>query len=342
MARAQEPSRASRSHGVRARRQANGLAAGLGQAHLAQIQRARILAATFDVVAEHGAASVSVAHIVERSGVSRRTFYEIFSDREDCLLGAFEYALELAGQRVLPAYGAPSRWHERIRAGLLALLEFFDEQPQMARLLLVESLAGGSTLTKRRGEVNAQLIAAVDAGRGESKLDPQLLPLTAEGTVGGVVSILQNVSPPVEPLSKLINPLMALVVTPYLGSAAARRELDRPVAPSKRQPLAGASIADPFKPAGMRLTYRTVRVLLAIAENPGASNRMIGEFAEMRDQGQVSKLLGRLKRHGLIDNPGSTPGQGAPNAWVLTDAGKQMAASVRAHVGTSDDTEDLT
>ena len=128
VARAQEPSRASRSQGVRARRQANGLAAGIGQAHLAEIQRARILAATFDVVAEHGAANVSVAHIVERSGVSRRTFYEIFSDREDCLLAAFEHALELAGRRVLPAYGAPSRWHERIRAGLLALLNFFDQR----------------------------------------------------------------------------------------------------------------------------------------------------------------------------------------------------------------------
>ena len=119
----------------------------------------------------------------------------------------------------------------------------------MARLLLVESLAGGPALLERRGEVGAQLIAAVDDGRSESKLAPQLPPLTAEGTSGGVVSILQNVSSSgaLEPLSKLINPLMALIVTPYLGTAAARRELDRPVEPARRQPPEGASIADPFK-----------------------------------------------------------------------------------------------
>ena len=56
----------------------------------------------FDVAAQQGAGSVTVAHVVERSGVSRRTFYEHFSDREDCLLAAFERALTLASDRVVP------------------------------------------------------------------------------------------------------------------------------------------------------------------------------------------------------------------------------------------------
>src|SRR5258708_12944537 len=84
-------------------------------AHIAQIQRARILAATFDVVSERGAANVSVAHVVERSGVSRRTFYEIFSDREDCFLAAFEDALALVSQRVLPPCPVQRRRPARVR-----------------------------------------------------------------------------------------------------------------------------------------------------------------------------------------------------------------------------------
>jgi len=342
VARAEKPSRASCRDGVRARREANGLAAGLGHAHIAQIQRARILSATLDVLADLGAAKVSVADIVTRSGVSRRTFYEVFSDREDCFLAAFEHALDLACRRVLPAYRAQERWSERIRVALFALLCFLDEQPRIARALIVDSLAAGPAVLRRRAEVLEQLVGAVDAGRAESKLDPQLLPLTAEGTVGGILSILQSTlsSGVHEPVAKLVNPLMGMVVMPYLGTNAARRELDRPLQQALRAAPSATPLADPFKPVGMRLTYRTVRVLLTVAEHPGTSNRTIGEIAEIRDQGQISKLLNRLKRYRLIDNPGAIPGQGAPNAWVLTDAGQQMTSSLRAHTGASPHTED--
>ncbi|MGH2878044.1 MAG: TetR/AcrR family transcriptional regulator [Solirubrobacteraceae bacterium] len=334
MARERRPSRPPRRESVRALRESNGMAVGAGHAHIAKIQRARILSATFDTLAELGAANTSVADIVTRSGVSRRTFYELFADREDCCTAAFEHALDLAAQSVLPGYEAQGRWSERIRCGLDALLRFLDEQPPIARVLIVESLAAGPGVLRRRAEAIERLIAAVDAGRVESKLAPRLLPLTAEGTVGGVLSILQTslAREPREPLVKLLNPLMGMIVMPYLGAAAARRELERPAQPPQRAtPPSASPLVDPFKPAGMRLTYRTVRVLMTVAEHPGASNRTIGDAAEIRDQGQISKLLNRLKRYGLIDNTGVAPGQGAPNAWALTPAGEQMASSLRTH-----------
>ncbi len=52
-------------------------------------------------VAERGAANVSVAHVVERAGVSRRTFYELFADREECFLAAFDDAVSRASRYVL-------------------------------------------------------------------------------------------------------------------------------------------------------------------------------------------------------------------------------------------------
>ena len=74
----------------------------------------------------------------------------------------------------------------------------------------------------------------------------------------------------------------------------------------------------------MRLTYRTVRVLMAVAEHPGASNRAIGMTAGIPDQGQASKLLARLRRLGLIQNKGGDPARGEPNAWTLTTTGHDV------------------
>ncbi len=319
---------------VRARRGSGGFAQAADGVSIASLQRARIVAAAVEVTAEHGAGSVSVAHLVGRSGISRRTFYEIFRDRDDCLLAAFEAVLGRAAERVLSAYEGERGWSERIRAGLAALLSFLDEQPSAARLLLVESISiGGETLASRE-RVVAELVAAVDAGRAASKSAAKAPPLTAEGIVGGVLSILarQATDERVEPLSGLLNPLMGIIVTPYLGFAASARELRRPVQSHASERLPSRPLADPFKTVGMRLTYRTVRVLMVLAEHAGASNRLIGDLAEMRDQGQISKLLGRLARLGLIENsPPQGPAQGAPNAWRLTAAGRAMADSLRAH-----------
>ncbi|HEV3094028.1 MAG TPA: TetR family transcriptional regulator [Solirubrobacteraceae bacterium] len=293
----------------------------------------------FDVATERGVTNVTVAHVTERSGVSRRTFYEAFEDREDCFLAAFEQALEFVSERVLPAYKSQESWRERIRAALGALLVFLDEEPMIGKLLIVESLSGGQRTLERRNEAIVWITNAIDGGREEAKAaSPPFL--TAEGIVGGVLTVifsrLTERAPTQgahgEPLVRLLNPLMSMIVLPYLGAAVARRELCRPVPKSQgprgeREPL----LSDPFKDAGMRLTYRTVRVLMAIVDHPGASNRTIGKSAGMTDQGQVSKLLSRLQRIGLAANTGLGPGQGAPNEWVLTDKGQQVVHTIRSH-----------
>jgi AcrR family transcriptional regulator/DNA-binding MarR family transcriptional regulator len=325
--------RSLRVASARTRRESNGF----GHAQIAQIQRARILAAMFDVATERGAANVSVADVVERSGVSRRTFYEAFRDREDCFLAAFEDALARVSRRVLSAYQAEGRWHERIRAGVIALLRFLDEEPVVGRLLLCESLSGGRGTLEHRDRVLALVTAAIDEGRGESVSAGDLPPLTAEGLAGGTLAILSaRISPAAgrPPVIELANVLVSMIVLPYRGPAAARRELERTVEPGthNRRENGDARLSeDPFKGAGMRLTYRTVRVLLAISEHAGASNRAIGETAGMSDQGQISKLLGRLQKLGLISNTGLGPGLGAPNAWSLTATGRQVVQSVLAH-----------
>jgi AcrR family transcriptional regulator len=315
---------------------------------VSEIQRQRILAAMAEVTAEQGAAGVTVAHIVARSGVSRRTFYELFSDRDDCLLATLELAGRRASEAVLPAYRGAERslsrtphrgghpkghrqagWREAMRAGLTALLQFFDEEPALARLCVVESLAAGPKALELRTRVVRALIDAVEDGRGEAKPGGrEAPPLTGEGVVGAVLAVIHArlVEPRSKPLSPLTPALMSMIVAPYLGSASAEKELQRPAPQLKTKPRPRR---DPLDGLDMRLTYRTVRVLIAIADNPRASNRGVASAAGIADQGQISKLLTRLQNLGLIHNEGEGQPKGTANAWALTAKGAEVERSIR-------------
>lgn len=304
---------------------------------VAEIQRQRILAATAEAVAEHGAAAMTVAHIVARAGVSRRTFYEMFADREECFLAAFDEAVGRAGAGVVPAYEAACDWCERIRAALAALLGFLDANPGACALLVVEVLGAGPQALQRRARIMDVLIAGIDEGRAGVK-GAQPPPLTAEGVAGAVFSVLHTratarVAPqsrhrPVAPLTDLLGGLMGMIVLPYRGAAAARREIGRPSpAPARANHAANGN---PLGGLNMRLTYRTIRVLSAVADHSGSSNRDIGTVAGMTDQGQISKLLNRLQALGLLANASQAARQkGAPNAWRLTERGEQVERALR-------------
>jgi AcrR family transcriptional regulator len=307
---------------------------------VAEIQRSRILGALVQVAGEVGAANVTVAHIVARAGISRRTFYEQFEDREACLLAALDEAVGLASAAVVGAY-AGARWRERIRAGLAALLGFLDEEPGLGRLCVVEALGAGDAALERRARCVAALIAAVDEARTEIPAAKQPPPLTAEGVVGAVFSIVharilardaaaaRGASAP--PLGALLGELMGVVVLPYFGHSAAQRELRLP-APSSLK-IKTRPRRDPLEGLDMRLTYRTVRVLMAVAAHPGASNRLVAEGSGISDQGQISKLLARLCALGLVDNTGEGHPRGAPNAWRLSARGAEVEGAIRLQSG---------
>ncbi len=308
-----------------------------GYAHeqMREVQRARILAATVQATCELGVAKVTVANIVERAGISRRTFYELFADCEDCVLAALEEALERACAHVLPAYeGARGAWRVRIRAGLVALLVFFDEHPHVAHLTIVESLAAGPGVLGRRQQVLERVENAVDEGRVARTASAPVVPeLVAEGTVGAVASVLHarlTRSRPGGVLIELANPLMSMIVLPYLGAAAARKELEQSLPHTSLNDKDERAPEDLLLGLEMRLTYRTMRVLSAVASYPGSSNRVIGNAAGIGDQGQISKLLMRLCKLGLLENRGATATvKGEPNSWKLTATGQRVERALR-------------
>jgi DNA-binding MarR family transcriptional regulator len=249
-------------------------------------------------------------------------------------------------------------WRERVRTGLWTVLRFFDREPVLVRFCVVESARGDDRMAAYREELLAR-IAGVIAEGGEGSVLGEFSPLVAEGVVGAVVSILNTRicatgwravrrpgkdAQPGAPLSDLLGELMALVVLPYLGSEVAREERIRlmpvesalaplPVpAPGSKQGgkhlvLEGAPSSVP----GLRMTYRTALVLEAIAQAPGTSNLGVARHAQINDQGQVSKLLSRLERNGLVQNTGRGHAQGAPNEWCLTPAGQKVERGIREH-----------
>lgn len=307
---------------------------GLPRGQVTAIQRSRMMNAAVDSVVEVGYARLTVAQIIGRARVSRKTFYDVFTDREDCFLAAFEHAVAQARLLAGEAYDREGGdWREGLRAALSRMLRLMDEEPALARLCVVEALAAGGTVLARRAELLAEISRALDKGRALTERQPPHV--TAEAIVGGLFAVIHTrlLDEGDEPLTDLLGPLMSMVVLPYLGARAASRELARPATEvaRERRPRTQTARRDPLDGLNMRLTYRTVRVLMVIAEQPGASNREIAAGSGVIDQGQISKLLTRLARLDLVVNRGDGQEKGAANAWHLTTRGAQVEHATRPH-----------
>ena len=307
---------------------------GAPRVQVEEIQHSRLLVAVAATIDEFGFEQSTVTRIAARAKVSRRTFYELFENRETCLVALIDAVVERV-ERDLAAAGLEGlEWRERVRGGLWAILSFLEREPLLARIWVVHALHGGPQTLERREQVLARLAAILDEGRHEGPRGAECTLVTAEGLVGGALGVVyaRLRSGDRRPLTGLLDELMWMIALQYLGARAARREQRRPApAPVPRQaPKAEWEVSahaerDPLDEVNMRLTYRTARVLQGVREHPGASNREIADSAGINDPGQVSKLLRRLERLGLLENHGLGHAQGEPNEWKLTSLGGQVA-----------------
>ena len=291
----------------------------LARERVSDLKRARNLTAITELTRERGVRGVTVVHIVARSGVSRRTFYDLFEDCEDCLRAAFEHAVGRAAETVLADYEAASGWHERIAAGLEAALGFLDAEPAMGALCVVDALAAEGAVAKRRARVVELLVDAVhegggakaaaargakpsgrslardSVGRGSPRRPPRIV---AEGAVGAVLAVIhaRMVAADAKPLGGLLGPLASMIVLPYLGPAAAERELARRPARRRARATPARPDGDPLRELDIRLTYRTVRVLLAVSElggrGSGPSGRQVADAAGVADPARCQSSCG--------------------------------------------------
>ena len=323
---------------------------------LGEIQRARLLAGAVAAVDELGYAGGTVGKVTGRARVSRRTFYELFANLDECLAAVLADAVARVERELDAAGVAGLGWRERVRVGLGVILGFLDREPALARVCVVQALRAGPVVQECRERMLATLVGVVDEGRVGGARGEACNALTAEGLVGAALAIVHAriAHPEHGPLGErpgragltgLLGELMGMIVLPYLGPAAARRERNRKPslaqAVKETQPSAAAvsvlslGIEDPLQGVSMRLTYRTARVLEGVRELSGdgerPSNRQIATFAGVGDPGQISKLLRRLERLGLIENHGGGHALGEPNQWRLTIKGDLVVDGLRMH-----------
>jgi AcrR family transcriptional regulator len=305
---------------------------GISRDRVGEIQRVRMLSAAIEAIKENGYAQLTVAQVIARAKVSRKTFYDLFEDREDCFLAVFEATLRRLGARVVEAYEQERSWRDGVRAGLAELLSFIDEDRELARLCVVDALGGGSRVLEQRARVLGVLHEVIDLGRQAGGPRPDPPEVTAEGVSGAVLAVLHTrlLERSTEPYIELHGALMSMIVLPFLGARVADSEQGRPAPRVRGRALDERALAaDPMAGLDMRLTYRTVRVLTAIRERPRASNRGVADAAGIADQGQISKLLSRLESLGLIENVDHLQSKGAPNEWCLTERGERVERATR-------------
>src|SRR5450755_2839501 len=116
---------------------------GLPRVQVTEIQRSRMLAAAVEAVEEVGYARMTVAQVIGRAKVSRKTFSDVFADREDCFVAAFDQAVAHGRAVVSEAYARESGWLEGIRSGLARLLMWLEDEPAVAKVCVVEALGAG-------------------------------------------------------------------------------------------------------------------------------------------------------------------------------------------------------
>ena len=118
-------------------------------------QHARLLEAMAGAVAEGGYGATAVADVIARAGVSRKTFYEHFANKEDCFLAAYDAGVDalLAAIDEAVSAAAPD-WIEAGRAGLTVYLRTMAENPDFARTYLIEVMAAGPAALERRAAVH--------------------------------------------------------------------------------------------------------------------------------------------------------------------------------------------
>jgi len=188
------------------------------------VQRERLIVAMLNAAAELGYLETNVQDVIDRAGVSRPTFYEHFSNKEDCFLAAFDTSAKRLSKKVEVAVRKGSTWRDRIRFGLETVLKFAVREPDTARTMVVEARAASATAVKRRVELLDEFARCLDEQARELLPEPTpQTPVTASGIVGGVESLLYSrlCKQEYDQLESLLPSLMYFVVLPYEGHEAA-------------------------------------------------------------------------------------------------------------------------
>jgi AcrR family transcriptional regulator len=290
-----------------------------GHAYGLPTQRDRLVAAMGELTAEVGASTVGVHHVCQRAGVSRRTFYEIYVDRDACFLDAIGEAQNRLVAHVAAAVAqAGAEWEDRVVAATRTVVATLCADRILGHLCVVAPLAAGpDALALRRAAMDeiAKLLGPppqVDA--------PNDLVLVA--ALGGVWELLRHfLTDDVvehEVATAAINALLA----PFVGR---RRAAIRAQDPGDAVTFVTRWTSNEADGDGVLVTELTRLTLAYLDAHPGAANIDIARAVDVRHESQMSRHLGRLERVGMVRRRK----EGRSNAWTLTARGEDAARTLR-------------
>jgi AcrR family transcriptional regulator len=159
---------------------------GLGRDAVARHQRARLYGGMVESVYQRGYAATSVAHVIALAGVSRRAFYEQFSNKEDCFLSTYDALVAASRKRVLKAWLSERGWANRLYAACQLFLEGIASDPRGAYLVLVEAMGIGPRGHERLQHTTTAFERVVATGFALTPDGIALPPLAPRAIVGGV------------------------------------------------------------------------------------------------------------------------------------------------------------
>ncbi len=197
---------------------------GLPRERVLANQRRRLLAAAARAVVEVGYGDLTVQDITSRASISRVTFYQLFERKADCLLAAFDQALEDLLAEVASACSAQAQWPESVIAAVGAAVTFAIASPAEAGLLTAAG-AAEPELAARARDASQGLAKMLACARSGSEGNGPLPEMTEELLIGGAGSVIAAhlAADDRTPLADLAPQLAQLILTPYLGAAEAAR-----------------------------------------------------------------------------------------------------------------------
>jgi AcrR family transcriptional regulator len=192
---------------------------GYSREQVAHHQRERLIAGLAEAVAEKGYAAVTLSDIVRHAKVSRRVFYANFESKEQCFLAAFEVVVDHLRELVAEATVGVDGWPRQAIAAARATLAFLASEPDLARLVLVESRAAGPAVTARFNEAVEEMAPLLRRGRGERPEAARLPASTEDSTIGSLVTLAHRkvAAGEAAQLADLLPDCAELILPPYLG-----------------------------------------------------------------------------------------------------------------------------
>jgi AcrR family transcriptional regulator len=196
---------------------------GLSREFVVKNQRDRISSGMIRVVVDRGFQDASVTEIVTAAGVSRRTFYNYYSDKAEAFFEVYAEVTDFLCKAMAEAGEGERGWPAKVRAEIDTLLGALAANPDLVRFCLVAPPAAGGEVASAYREFLQRLLAVLVEGRPARAKKPA--PAAEYGVVGGLAGLLVAAAERggAKALEALGPDAVELVLTPYLGREAAAK-----------------------------------------------------------------------------------------------------------------------